>query len=368
MNEKLPNFHTDEWNKIFRNLLADIKSQQCVLLIGPEIVKANGRPVSHTLREDLLRTYAGDIAHYYARDGFFLFRDKVAKEDIQREVKFFYEGHAARQSVETAIFKQIAEMPFHLVLSINPDSYLSDICFKHGIKHRFNYFQTNGGAIAEVEEPSKAVPLFYNLCGHYLYDESLILDYDDLFRLMKAVFGAPGLPTKLKSSLESAKTFVCLGFDFDKWYSQLLLRLLSEKKGSGIKKYAINTDIADADTTTFLVHQFGITFLGEDHAFFQELYLRCKQEGGLRALSSPTSPKAAPVIQQIKNGQIGQALVQLDGLITDDDEMKNISLMLSAQFNDLEGKRRHGTIDMRDYFVRFNQITDSLLDTLDKIA
>jgi hypothetical protein len=185
---------------------------------------------------------------------------------------------------------------------------------------------------------------------------------------MKAVFGSPGLPTKLKSSLESAKTFICLGFDFDKWYSQLLLRMLSEKKGSSIKKYAINTDIADADTTTFLVHQFGITFLGEDQRFFQELHRRCAAEKALRKLSVAASSKVTPVLRQIKNGQIAQALVGLEELVAGNEPLNTTSIMLAAQFSDLENKRLLGAVDMRDYFVRFNQITDNLLDTLDQIV
>ena len=360
----LINYQSEEWNKIFRNLTADIKSQQCILLIGPEIVHIEGKPINAFLRERLIASNADDIAHYYARDGFFLFRDKIGKEDVQREVKFFYEDYSTENSVAEGIFKQIAELPFHLVISINPDSFLSDVCYKYGVKHRFSYFKSNGEAVAEVEEASKALPLLYNLCGYKLNDDTLILDYDDLFRLMKAIFGSPGLPTKLKTGLETAKTFICLGFDFDKWYSQLLLRLLSEKKGRGIKKYAINTDIADADTTTFLVQQFGITFLGEDHAFFQEFYDRCRAEGLLRPLADAASPKAVQVIRQVQNGHIAEALRLLNLYCI---EEKNDVALLTGQFNDLENSREKRTIDMRDYFVRFNQIIDAILSYAQKI-
>jgi Effector-associated domain 11/SIR2-like domain len=355
----LTSYQTEEWHKIFRNLCADIKSQQCVLLLGPEIAHIEGQPINAFLRERMVASNADDIAHYYGRDGFYLFRDKIAKEDVQREVKFFYEDYTTENGVAEDLFKQIAELPFHLVISLNPDAFLSDVCYKYGIKHRFSYFKSNGEAVEEVEDPSKAVPLLYNLCGYKLNDDSLILDYDDLFRLMKAIFGSPGLPNKLKTCLETAKTFICLGFDFDKWYSQLLLRLLSEKKGRGIKKYAINTNIADKDTNTFLVQQFGITFLGEDHAFFQELYDRCQKEGLLRHLSDAASSKAVKVIQQVKNGEIANALRQLDSFCAAD--TKNDVVNLTGQFNALETNREKGTIDMRDYFLRFNQIIDAIL-------
>jgi uncharacterized protein YdaL len=146
----------EEWNKVFRNLLADIKNQQCVLLTGPEIAKIGPKAVNQTLKEHLLSNNSTDIAHYYARDGFFLFRDKVAKEDVQRDIKFFYSENLLDAPVEPAIYKQIAEIPFHLIISITPDSYLSDTCYRYGIKHRFSYFQSNGEIPVEVEEPSAA--------------------------------------------------------------------------------------------------------------------------------------------------------------------------------------------------------------------
>jgi hypothetical protein len=368
MKEGISDFQTEEWNKIFRNLLSDIKNQQCILLLGSEIVKMKGQPLNKLLREKLVQTNSDDIAHYYEKDGFFLFKDKVSKVDIQREVKIFYDEHTIENGIETDIFRQIIEIPFHVVISINPDSYLSDISNQNGINHSFGYFQTNGSAVSEVEHPTKSLPLYYNLCGLKNYDDSLILDYDDLFKLMKAIFGAPGLPIQLKSALESAKTFICLGFDFNKWYSQLLLRLLSEKNGSSIKKYAINTDIADADTNTFLVHQFGITFLGEEHHFFQELYQRCSQNDGLRTLLPPSLSQVDQIKDQIKIGKIGIALQSMEKIMLGDDVLTTTVLLLSSQFHDLETKRLNGTMDSRDYFVRFNQIVDGILDTLNKIA
>jgi hypothetical protein len=364
----MTNFQTEEWSKIFRNLLADIKNEKCVLLIGPEIVKVDGIPLNLFLRDKLIESNAADIVHYYKRDGLFLFRDQAAKQEVQQEINFFYEEHPIGDIIDETTYKHIAEMPFHLVVSINPDCYLSDVCNQYGIKHQFSHFQTNGGAVAEVEEPTKNNPLLYNLCGNYRSDQSLILDYDDLFRLMKTIFGAPGLPTKLKSSLVSAKTFICLGFDFDKWYSQLLLNLLSEKDEVGsvkyvIKKYAINTEIADTSTNAFLVQQFGITFLGEEQDFFKELYRRCSDEQMLRATSNPVSLNIAHIIQQIRDGEIRNALRSLERFESDD-RAKSDLILLSAQFNHLESERNKGLLNLNDYAVRFNQIVNALLDTL----
>lgn len=359
-------YQTPQWDKIFRNLLVDIRDQQCVLLLGPEIIRKGNISLTHFMYESLKENDSDEnIAHFYAKDGFFLFNEG-GKEEIQREVKLFYEKQRLGQEVDERIFRNIAEMPFHLVISINPDNYLSDVCYKYGIKHRFNYFQFEGTAVAEVEEPTKETPLIYNLCGYKEKDASLVLDYDDLFRLMKAIFGTPGLPEKLRMSLENTKTFICLGFDFEKWHTQLLLRILSGKKGKKIKKYVMNRDITDDNAETFLINQFGITFLGDDDTFFNELNSRAKTEGYLRTLSGDISAKHGQVIRLLSQNQLLAAFDILQKKLTGDD--LHALTMLSSRYHNIEEAKKKGTIDMRDYFVQFNQIIDAILELTKPLA
>lgn len=253
-------FQSPEWQNKLKRLATDIKKQQCVVLLGPEIVKSGDKTVRQALREHLNETNADDIAHYYERDGFFLFREEIAKQDVQREVVEFYEAHNTDQEVDETLLKQLVQLKTHVVLSINPDRFLSDVAYKYGIKHRFAYFQHGGEAVMDVEEPTIETPLFYNLCGSTERDDSLVLDYDDLFSLLSALLGSPGLPAKLDKAVKDAKHFLFIGFDFDKWYSQLLLRLLSGKKA--IRKFAIDPYLKEENTTVFLVKQFGIEFIG----------------------------------------------------------------------------------------------------------
>jgi hypothetical protein len=357
-------FNSQEWQRKIRNLTADLKQQKCVLLLGPEIVKIKDETLSQSLRNHLLQSNDDDIAHYYERDGFFLFKEKLSKEDVQREVSFFYEDHNTESDVEELIFKQLARIKTHLVLSINPDHFLSDVAYKYGIEHRFAYFKHGGGAVEEVEEPSIEKPLLYNLCGNYENDDSLVLDYDDLFSLLSALLGSPGLPTKLKTSLQQAKHFLFIGFDFDKWYSQLLLKVLSGEKA--IRKFAIDPTVKEENTTMFLVKQFGIEFIEKEDemAFFQALYDNCEAQGLLRDITEAQTPFAVQMIKNIKSGRIEKALEF--GLQNCDDEVKDIYIMLSAQFQGLQQGKR--TTDSRDYGVALNKIIDSLLKIIKQNA
>jgi hypothetical protein len=351
-------FNTPEWQRRFRNLTTDIKQQKTVLLLGPEIVNIKGVTVRQTLRDQLNETNADDIAHYYERDGFFLFREKMAKEDVQREVVLFYEDHHTETDVDETLFKQLVRLKTHLVLSINPDSFLSDVAYKYGIKHRFAFFQHGGEAVAEVEEPTAEMPLFYNLCGATDRDDSLVLDYDDLFRLLSSLLGSPGLPLKLKASLQTAKHFLFVGFDFDKWYSQLLLRLLSGEKA--IRKFAIDPSVKEENTTTFLVKQFGIEFIEDEAAFLDELFNQCAAQGLMRDIVETQTPNTVQVVKHIQNGDLLKALTFAYEHAKNDDGKKMFTLLL-GQYNDLAARQTKGTIDSRDYSVQWNKIIDALL-------
>lgn len=354
-------FNTPEWQRRFRNLTTDIKQQKTVLLLGPEIVNIKGVTVRQTLRDQLAETNAEDIAHYYERDGFFLFREKMAKEDVQREVVLFYEDHHTETDVDETIFKQLVRLKTHLVLSINPDSFLSDVAYKYGIKHRFAFFQHGGEAVTEVEEPTAEMPLFYNLCGATDRDDSLVLDYDDLFRLLSSLLGSPGLPLKLKASLQTAKHFLFVGFDFDKWYSQLLLRLLSGEKA--IRKFAIDPSVKEENTTTFLVKQFGIEFIEDEAAFLDELFNQCAAQGLMRDIVEIQTPNTVQVVKHIQNGDLLKALTfALEHAVDDDD--KNYFTQLLAQYHNLESRQNKGTVESRDYSVQWNKIIDAVLEKI----
>lgn len=353
------NYNTPEWQKLFNNLLDDIEEQRCVLFLGPEAVQVGGKPLHQCLRDNLIKEHPDDIPYYYERDGFFLFRDKLAKEDVQRGVRRFFKQHPLEKGADEAAFVQIARIPFHLVLSVNPDNYLSEACYKYGLRHRSAYFHHRGDGVQEVELPTKESPLFYHLCGRYTQDDSLVLDYDDLFQLLRATLGAPGLPEKLRTALQRAKTFVFLGFQFDKWYSQLLLRLLSGEKA--IRKYALNTEVADAETETFLVQQFEVAFLGDGQSFFQHLYKSCERQGLMRELSEPHSPLARRIIRQVQEGNLSEALSILNSGAARN-ETRQDGALLSARYANLTKERARGVLDSRDYAVSYTRLADAILE------
>ncbi len=171
----------------WRRILRYIENEQAAILIGPEACIVKDKPLHQALEDHLIEMHEDTIAYHYKQDGLFLFEDKIAKNDAAQDVGFFFDEHASEEKP----FRQLAEMKFHLYVSMNPDTYLSDTFYKYGIRHRFNYFRRQAVDLSldkenfnEVEAPDQDAPLIYNIFGSKNDDESLILVYEDVFFLI----------------------------------------------------------------------------------------------------------------------------------------------------------------------------------------
>ena len=351
--------------KIVENLAEDIREQKCVLLIGPEVVQINDKSLIRHVHEELLENNTDDILYYYEQDSLFLFRDENAKLDAPRHIKKIYKT----LEFDSDIYRKILEIPFHLVISLNPDTYLISAASgeQFGVNHNFRFFRFNGEASDEVPEADKDCPLFYNLCGCIQEDESLILDYEDLFQLLRIALGPDGLPNNLRKKLKEARSFLFLGFDFEKWYSQLLLQLLTGDR-KGRPKFALNTSIANSEAKNFLLHQFRVEFLGNDEVIFEPLYEFCKTEDLLRQLKAPIQIDKAS-IQELKaliGGNELNKAVALAERYTVGTELYDWTIQLKRRYTEWNDKKLLGTLRPWEE-DEINRIADDLLKLVDKI-
>ena len=340
------------------DLMDDIRQQLCVLFIGPDVVQVAGQPLHQSVRNYLKeQCRPGEIVQDYQRDGFFLFKDGPAKTRARRLYNRFFD----KNPVDESIFKRILEIPFHVVISINADTLLDDVAYKYGVPHRFDYFRSRSRATEEVEAPTAATPLFYNLCGCKSQDDSLLLDYEDLYQLLQSALGTPGLPQKLMETLASARTFLFLGFQFDKWHTQLLMRLLQGGR-SDVSSKVLTTQFPDEDTSTFLIRQFNIEFLGNEADFFEDLYRHCQQEKILRRLADPLGPEATEIVRCVQNNQLDQALEMLfqQAGQLGKEEVRQSATLLMSRFRRWQEENDKGKMDSRDAAVERNRIVDAI--------
>lgn len=344
-------------NSDWLDIIEDIGDQKAVLLIGPEILNIDGIPLHQRLRDALYQRNEEDIAYYYERDGLYLFKSPEGKVRVARQVKRFYRDITPND----AVLLRLAQIPFHLIISLNPDTFVSEAFYKYGIKHRFHYFQHRqlDNENDEIEKPTKALPLIYNMFGSKDQDDSLVLDYDDVYKLLQSALGTASLPPKMLRSFREASTYVFLGFQFDKWYSQLLLKFLSDT-GRREKLISINNPMEDTDTHQFIIRQFQIQFMGDQFDFFGELHRRCAEAKILRPIAEQdTCPAAVDIRKRVAMGDIDNALELLQRAAAGQD-WENDVVLLQGRHSKLEEDKDR--TDSRDYRTGLAQILDTLLE------
>ncbi len=346
----------------WQEILDDIEDEQAILFVGPEMVRLDGQSLGVHVREQLHRQFPEDILHHYRRDGIFLFRDDNAKVKAQKQVKRLYRQLPA----DEALLQRVAAIPFHLIIALTPDTCLRDVFEQCGLQPHFHYYRSDDTP-DDLPKPERGRPLIYNLLGEINHDESLVLDYDDMFQLMKDCLST-GLPNRINTQLQRASTFVFLGFDFEKWHTQMLLRFLSQRPG--VSKFAIEGERPNDDTHDFLIHQFKIKFTEgdqKDETFFDSLYNACQKAGKLRPLTNLYPDEQTKIMRLAYTGKLATALDDLRPALSDRDDLDLITL-LSARLHEIGQQQKAGTLDSRDYWVEWNKIAYAIIGLAKKIG
>lgn len=365
---KYPAFQASEreWSEI----LERINDQLSVLFLGPNVIPTQNKTLNSYIFNDLCTKYKNDLFHYYENDSFhyyekddlLLFNSLRSKSQAKRHIQSLYKEILPDDS----LLKQIVQIPFHLVVSVNPDTFLSETFYRYGIRHRFHHLKSNNyeGEHLEIEKPTKAAPLILNLFGSKDDYDSIILDHDDMFNMFQAVLNDTFIPMNVLREFRVASTFIFVGFQFDKWYIQLLLKYLL-KGGRHKEIISINNSLIDNDTYNFLTREFQILFVDDDLQFFNEIYKRCSKRGTIRNITDESASKKSIEIRKlVANGNIREALEILHNASAKSD-WENDVIILKGRYNIIEDSK-HKT-DIRDYRIGLSQILDYILDLSKKV-
>jgi len=254
------------------DLIYSIKEKETILLLGPKVIKnTEGKVLQDILYQKLATEKSDMIYDYYEKDGLFLFKEEMYKGRFVREIKKFY-----KEQETPGIFKLLVQIPFHVIINTMSNLMIKSAFEKHGLEHDFHYFSHNEPE-SDIAMPNSSKPLIYNLFGSLEgNDESVILSHDDLFKYLQAILGKKSMPQELKSLFESANELIFLGFSFDKWYVQLMLRIFELDKG----KFAFNRIASGPKTENKLkelvFNQFKIKYIDDNiDDFVKNLYQKC---------------------------------------------------------------------------------------------
>ncbi|HXU36273.1 MAG TPA: SIR2 family protein, partial [Blastocatellia bacterium] len=220
--------------------------------------------------------------------------------------------------------------------------------------------------------PTAEKPLLYNLFGSIDNQQSLIFTHDDLIQYMLSIIREFKLPQNLRSLLEDSVYFIFLGFDFEKWYLKLLLKLfLDENKLSIASEVGAGTQDR---LRTFYAGNYGLEFVDDKiDEYIKRLYDECERQNLLR----PIRLKAQVSIQDeirglIKKDEVREAQSRLyqflEGLDdqafeTKAEERQDLLNELdehAAQLSRIEKKLRQGKTTEEAANVEKNRIIDAV--------
>lgn len=352
----------------WKDLLKSLANQQCVLLIGPGLLPGENLFLDLLQHlgidpENLPGSLPRDVAMVYPADNLFLFPNDAARTRTWRRFDEFYERHFEKLR---PLYTRIAKLPFPVVINTMPDLGLRRSFEQDGILHQFSYYDYRGTPepYDRIGFPPRDTRLLFNLLGVLSDHNSLVLTHDDLFGYFSQILGDKKLSSELyidlSHTLKNATDFIFLGFQFDQWPTQMLLRLLNPERNKGLQ-YAVNPALA-TETRIFFADQFEVEFVDgiSPAEFLAELCTRWTAEEQQR--QSAGAPLKQTLRDWLRQGLLARILERLD-----QSPVQNEATFQLSRLNTLRQSMRDGVMSSESALLEMNHIrkaVQQLIETL----
>jgi SIR2-like domain len=296
-----------------KEIVAKFMERDCVLLLGPGLaIDKQGGP----LQCGLINYFkANQLEIEEDMDNLYSCKKAQVKTRAYGYLKEYYRNHCEPNELH----RQLARIPCHLYVSINPDLLMKQALEYYGVDHEFKCY-VKGHPPEDVATPSPENPLLYNLFGSIDNQQSIILTHEDLIQYMFSIIKEFKLPQNLRNSMESSHYYIFLGFDFEKWYLRLLLKLfLDENKLSIASEAGSRTQDR---LRTFYSGNYGLEFVDNNiEDYIKGVYEECSQQGLLRPIKEKTQTSIQEQIRAfIKSDEVDKAIDHLYQFIEKMDE------------------------------------------------
>lgn len=337
-----------QWNDLIRSL----ENEKCILILGTEtLVDVQGKAILPQFLDDV--GYPNSPQIRFFDNDFFFYKDEISKRLINGELQDFLKKQSS-----PSYFDDLAKIPFHLILNLNPDLRLRSSFENQGFELVFDHYHKNKPCAPLDEKPNKNKPLIYNLMGKIEEDDSLVFTQEDTFDYLISILGDFRLSNLLEKELILAKNIVFLGVPLQKWYMKMLMKLLKVNFGM-----ALNNDDQDLNTQFFCENRNITLVQGNVKDFVENLLTKCQNKGiALRQKSDQNQEKEIDKIAKMITNDLAESLQALiDYLENKDEDLCNDVMLQLASYNQLQKKIAKNTIDQRDAAVAEAKILDASL-------
>ncbi len=350
-------------------ILESIDNESCVVFVGPKLYLDE----KDTSLEERFFQESGvkDPDHklvqsFYEDVGLMLFRRENKKFLLTHQMRNFYKN--AYDIVSPSLDKFV-QIPFRIIVSLTPDNLLEEAFRQHGFMLNEDVFFKKRPHKPYVK-PTKELPFIFKLLGTLSAngDESLILTHNDLFDYMESFFNGKSISEQFLDEISNSRLLLFLGIPFDRWYMQLLLRLLK------LHEDLISTATGPIDEPKYIrlyEEQFNIEFVPDKGPqFINQLYERCKESNLLRKKGKAMNidEKIEGIRSCVREAELTSAFLDLKDLLIyykpATDDLMDRTTLLEARYQKNSNQMDKGVISNEDYSLANNQIIEAILNIL----
>jgi hypothetical protein len=212
-----------------------------------------GFPLAPSARDDLAqvaqylavvqgRNYPRTQLAVYLRSELLRRFDDAVPVDMRNaplEQLISFVGARLRERSDAEPHKALAQMPFPIYITTNPDNLLADALLAAGKQPQVEICPSDEQSAVQPSvfdqgnyRPDVQHPLVYHLFGHLKQPRSLVLTEDEYFDYLIGVTGSKArIPSLVRATLADS-LLLFLGFQIDDWNFRVLLRSIMTRAGS----------------------------------------------------------------------------------------------------------------------------------------
>jgi hypothetical protein len=204
----------DNLEGIIETIKDNITNQKCVLVLGPDLYIKEIDNQSWE-RKEYFRKLETELNHtiYFPNDEVFSSPNRFG---LMQKVKEFYQNGG-----DIPLMELISSIKFPLIINASPDESLRLFLQKIDKSVQFDYFEGEKDENKELKFDINN-SLIYNVFGKASDPQSLVITHGSLYDKIQQILPKNSFPKQIRSFLDSAGSFIFLGFKFESWSYQLL--------------------------------------------------------------------------------------------------------------------------------------------------
>jgi hypothetical protein len=346
------------------DIAEDIIDDRCIVFLGGDTpVFKNNETFLEALLKNIEEEYglSRDSSDFRPVNPLVNIKSGRSRRRVMRQMR-----ELNRFPIQVEEYELLAQIPFSLYFSFNYHNFLSQIFEQYNFVHSFQFVQP-GYPPKPLKIIDKNRPLIYNLYGYTGEDESLVLSFEDLMRLIEEIaMGGRNIPVELKEKLSAANSFLFFDVNFSP-YTILLIRLLLPRLLDRQQIYIINRfPVKDQLLEDYLPR---CVFIQDREAFIYELHQMLEREGVLRNKKLSSVDDFSRLKELLTLGEIKsafRAFGELLSLHSGTNAMEEELNVLSYRFSRLERKKSMELLSHEDFRIEEAQIVTSLIRLINR--